>query len=77
MGELLLARVSYTDPQGPGKSAQALSQNAVRAAPATNNAPVFTEDTVSDRFTIDENTAAGYQDIGDPVTATDTDDDIR
>ena len=73
VGELLLARVSYTDPQGPGKSAQALSQNAVRAAPATNNAPVFTEDTVSS-FTIDENTAADTN-IGDPVTATDTDDD--
>ena len=70
--KVLRATASYTDPQGSGKSAQGVSENAVQAAPATNNAPVFAEET--DTRTIGENTAAG-ESIGDPLTATDTDED--
>ena len=73
LDKVLRATASYIDPQGSGKSAQGVSENAVQpAAPATNNAPVFAEET--DTRTIDENTAAGKS-IGDPVTATDTDED--
>ena len=73
VGHYLRATASYTDPQGSGKSAQGVSENAVQpAVPATNNAPVFAEET--DTRTIDENTAAG-ESIGDPVTAADTDED--
>ena len=71
LDKVLRATASYTDPQGSGKSAQGGSENAVQAAPATNNAPVFAEET--DTRTIDENTAAG-ESIGDPVTAADPDD---
>ena len=72
LDKVLRATASYTDPQGSGKSAQGVSENAVQpAVPATNNAPVFAEET--DTRTIDENTAAG-ESIGDPVTAADPDD---
>ena len=70
LGEVLRATVSYADPQGPGKSAQAVSENAVQAAPPTNDPPAFSAET-TDR-SIEENKAAG-EDIGVPVTATDPD----
>ena len=72
LDKVLRATASYIDPQGSGKSAQGVSENAVQPAAPTNNAPVFAEET--DTRTIDENTAAGKS-IGDPVTATDTDED--
>ena len=70
VGDHLRATASYTDGHGPGKSAQAVSDNEVRAAPVTNNPPTFSAET-ADR-TIAENTAPDTN-IGNPVTATDPD----
>ena len=67
-GKYLKATASYTDPQGSGKSADAVSANAVQAAPIVNVKPAFSAATAT--RTVAENTAAG-QDIGAPVTATD------
>ena len=72
VGNYLRVTASYTDGEGSGKSAQAVSDNAVQAAPLTNSAPVFSGDPVTRE--IAENTAAG-RNIGDPVTAADDDDD--
>ena len=69
----LRATASYTDGEGSGKIAQAVSDYAARAAPATNSAPEFpsTEDGIR---TIPENAEAGEA-IGAPVVATDADED--
>ena len=82
VGKYLRATASYTDPQSPGKSAQAVSENAVRAVPVDNGPPVFPDqdtDTPGDQSTqatreVAENTEAGAN-IGDPVTATDPNSD--
>ena len=66
----LRATASYTDGEGPGKSAQAVAVNRVQAAPVTNTAPDFGADTAT--RSIAENTAAAT-DIGLPVAATDAD----
>ena len=68
LNKYLRATATYDDDHGPGKTASAVSTNAVRAAPATNSAPVFSEATAS--RSVPENTDAG-QDIGTPVTASD------
>ena len=65
----LKATVSYTDPQGPSKSAEATTVNAVQAAPITNEAPAFPSTETGARE-VAENTGAGA-DIGAPVAATD------
>ena len=67
-GALLRATASYTDPQGSGKSAEAVS-----AAPVSNRAPVF----ASASFTLNvaENSAGGA-DVGSPVTAADPGDTV-
>ena len=70
VGRYLRATASYTDRRGSGKTARAVSANAVRAA---NSAPAFTEGASAGR-TVAENTSAG-QNIGDPVEATDDDND--
>ena len=67
-----MVTASYTDGEGSGKSAEAVSDNAVQAAPLTNSAPVFSSDSATRE--IAENTAAG-ENIGGPVVATDDDDD--
>ena len=71
VGNYLRVTASYTDGEGSGKSAQAVSDNAVQAAPITNTAPVFSGDSATRE--IAENTAAD-ENIGDPVAATDDDD---
>ena len=72
MDALLRATASYDDPQGSGKSADAVAANAVRTAPTSNTAPVFTADSVA--FSLAEDAAAGTA-VGSPVTASDEDPD--
>ena len=73
-GRYLWVRVEYTDPQGADKTADAKSENPVRAAVSSgaNASPDF-EDGEDDR-TVPESTAVGDH-VGAPVTATDTDND--
>ena len=79
----LRATVSYTDPEGSGKTAMMKSDYTVQAARATNNAPEFAadQDPAMDgdqdaaARKVAENTAAGTN-IGAPVAATDDDNDI-
>ena len=73
-GEYLRATASYTDGHGPSKSADAVSDNTVRAKPANNVAPQFPVNDDGTR-SVDENTSAGVN-IGTPVAATDTAGDI-
>ena len=70
-GKYLRVTASYTDGHDAGKTAVGISDNPVRAKPATNVAPEFptTENGARD---VDEGTAAG-QPIGAPVAATDGD----
>ena len=58
--------------KGAGKSAQAISANAVELAPVVNEAPVFPSNTGA--RSVDENTVAGVN-LGAPFTATDGDND--
>ena len=68
VGKFLRATATYTDPQGPGKEAIKVSENAVRAAPVTNNPPVFSSTTAT--RSVAENSVIGTH-IGTPVTAAD------
>ena len=70
INHLLWATALYTDRRGSGKTARGISDNAVRAAPVTNNPPEFSSNT-QNTFSVAENTPAG-EDIG-KVTATDSD----
>ena len=72
-GRYLRATASYDDDEGMGKSAQAVSLNPVRMAVSGNTDPQFDSNVTGDR-NVDENTPAGV-DIGEPVAATDADDD--
>ena len=77
--EYLRVKASYTDQEGDGKVAYKMSYHPVRMAPDTttdaNNPPTF-DDTSLER-SIDEDAAMGAE-VGDPVTASDSDDgDIR
>ena len=72
VGDYLRATASYNDGEGPGKSAQAISANAVQVAPGRNK-PVLEEYPTATR-TIPANTPAG-RNIGAPFTATDADND--
>ena len=72
VGKYLQATATYTDPQGPGKSAIGVSANAVQAAPGTNSAPVFSAETAA--RSVAEN-AAPERNIGTEVTAADADSD--
>ena len=72
----LQVTASYTDGEGSGKSAEAVSTNATQAAPEdriTNTPPAFGKDILTRH--IPENTEAG-QAIGAPVTATDSGDTL-
>ena len=73
-GSYLWVHVEYTDPQGVAKEANAISMNPVRAAvfAGANASPDFQDDT--DTRSVPESTAVGDP-VGDPVTATDTDND--
>ncbi len=73
VGDYLRATASYTDEEAAGKSAQAISGNAVGVAPG-RNAPVFREYPNATRST-PRNTPAGMN-IGAPVAATDADNDV-
>ena len=74
-GRYLWVHVVYTDPQSVGtKTADAKSENPVRAevSPGANASPDF--EATMDTRTVPESTAVGAN-VGAPVTATDTDDD--
>ena len=73
LGDYLRATASYTDGQGPSKTAVEDPENAVQAAPVTNEPPAFPSTEGGSR-SVAENTAAG-ENIGAPVTATDDDSD--
>ena len=83
VGYYLRATVSYTDPEGSGKSTMMKSDYAVQATRGTNNAPKFADDqdpTMDGEQgeaarEVAENTVAGT-DIGAPVVATDDDGDV-
>ena len=73
-GDYLWAHVAYTDPHGDAKTADAKSENPVRAEVSVNaNASPDFEDNTDD-MTVPESTAVGDP-VGGPVTATDTDND--
>ena len=74
VGDYLRATASYTDGEGSGKSAQAVSTNRVLPVPvAPNTQPLFVEGPSTSR-NVAENTSPG-EDIGEPVAATDPEDD--
>ena len=78
----LRATVTYTDPEGSGKTAVATTANRVLVTRSTNTAPVFKDadgveidaDTGIDRA-VAENTPKGEA-VGDPVAATDSEGDV-
>ena len=73
-GKHLRVRVDYTDAEDTGKRRYGKSMNPVRAevSPGANASPDFEDD--ADTKTVPESTAVGDP-VGDPVTATDTDND--
>ena len=84
IGNYLRVAVTYNDAQMPDdksstnviegqRTLEAISKNAVRELPETNSAPVFTERSVTRE--VPENTPAGDS-VGDPVKATDADEDL-
>ena len=84
IGNYLRVAVTYNDAQMPDDKSstsviegqrmlEAISKNAVRELPETNAAPVFTERSVTRE--VPENTPAGDS-VGDPVKATDADEDL-
>ena len=79
-GMYLRATVSYSDKFGLGKTASAVSANRVEAKTVSNAAPSFAdldddESTPYIARSVPENTAVGMP-IGEPVAATDPDDDV-
>ena len=70
VGKYLRATVTYTDPQGSGKSASAVSSGAVVAG---NAEPAFSADSAT--RTLPENSGAGVAVVGGVVAATDGDSD--
>ena len=78
----LRATAMYTDSEGSGKSAMAMSEYAVQGEPASNSAPDFTGQDEDDQISgiqvtrsVAENTAAG-QAVGAPVRAMDGNSDV-
>ena len=74
VNRFLRAIASYTDGAGPSKSAEAVSANAVQAAPVPPNSPPYFPSTETRARDVDENTPVGT-DFGAPVAASDDDDD--
>ena len=70
VGKYLRATVTYTDPQGSGKTARAVSSGTVGAS---NAEPSFSTTTAT--RTLPENSGAGVDVTGGTVTATDGDSD--
>ena len=68
VGRYLRATASYDDGYSNGKTANAISDNTVRAVPVNNDPPRFLSS--FERRSVDENTAPG-QNVGDPVEAVD------
>ncbi len=73
VSNFLRVTASYTDEEGSGKTAQAASNNAVRAVPATNSAPAFPASETGARSVAED--AEASEAIGAPVAATDGDND--
>ena len=73
VSNFLRVTASYTDEEGSGKTAQAASNNAVRAVPATNSAPAFPASETGTRSVAED--AEASEAIGAPVAATDGDND--
>ena len=71
VGKYLRATVTYTDPQGSGKTASAVSSSAVVAG---NAEPTFDDGATATR-TLPENSGAGVDVVGGVVAATDGDSD--
>ena len=71
VGKYLRATVSYTDPEGSGKTASATSSSTVGGS---NAAPAF-DDGASTTRTLPENSGAGVNVVGGVITATDSDGD--
>ena len=71
VGKYLRATVTYTDPQGSGKTASAVSSSAVGA----NNAEPTFDDGATTTRTLPENSGAGVNVVGGVVAATDSDSD--
>ena len=71
VGKYLRATVTYTDPQGSGKTASAVSSSAVAAS---NAEPTFDDGATATR-TLPENSSAGVDVVGGVVAATDGDSD--
>ena len=69
VGEFLQATASYTDPEGPNKSASAVTTSAIGAS---NSAPTFSSSTAT--RTVPENSSAGTN-VGGVVDASDSDND--
>ena len=69
VGKYLRATVTYTDPQGSGKTASAVSSSAVGAG---NAEPTFDDGATATR-TLPENSGAGVDVVGGVITATDSD----
>ena len=72
MNNYLRVTATYTDDDGPNKTAEAVTQGMVLDREATNELPAFADDATAD-LAVQENTPAG-QNIGGPFTATDDDD---
>ena len=70
VGSYLRARATYTDPEGSGKSANAVSSAEVEAS---NSEPEFSSNTAI--RTLPENSAAGVNVVGGTTAATDSDND--
>ena len=68
VGKYLRASVNYTDPQGSGKTALAVSSGGVTAS---NSEPMFSTPTAT--RTLPENSGSGANVVGGAVTATDSD----
>ena len=73
-GRYLRVHVAYTDPHGSDKTMNGISMNPVRAevSSGANASPDFQDDV--DTRSVPESTVVGDP-VGDPVTATDTDND--
>ena len=68
-GKIIKVTVSYTDGQGPDKSAIVTSDNQVKQPPPQNDPPAFQS---AQSREVAENTSTG-ENVGDPVTAMDDD----
>ena len=82
VGMYLRATVTYSDKFGSGKTASAVSANPVEAKTLSNAAPSFADQDADESTSyidgarsVSENTAVGMP-IGEPVSATDADEDI-